>query len=266
MGPRQLDPKALLKYEYASAPTKAKQIGQMLIGLNSSYLDTFDGLDEIGKIIGGKQSQYSTLENKGKRTNHKLEDKNLKMKFSRQHQPVAAILADFKVKVRPPTPTIEDEEDIEVTQAAILIQKTIRGRAEQARMERGLKINQELINELREQYPLTEEDKSKVLAEELENKDQPLEAEERIDEFLARIEGETLGRMLDYLSFELTHSVITPRAQDILQLNEDEREKRQGEKQEKLYIQIGELTRSTVNLYLDQVLLTTVYKARQYMT
>ncbi len=35
--------------------------------------------------------------------------------------------------------------------------------------------------------------------------------EERITAFLARIEGETLGRMLDYLSTELTHALLTPK-------------------------------------------------------
>ena len=34
--------------------------------------------------------------------------------------------------------------------------------------------------------------------------------EEFINSFLERLEGETLGRMLDYLSTELTHSAVSP--------------------------------------------------------
>ena len=37
------------------------------------------------------------------------------------------------------------------------------------------------------------------------------EQEERINAFLDRLEGETLGRMLDYLSTELTHALLTPK-------------------------------------------------------
>lgn len=257
---RQLDPRAMLKYEFASAPTKAKQIGHILGGLTSSYLDTFEGLEEIEKIIGARKSSPASFDKIEKKTGQNV-DKSLKIKTSRQNEPAASILADFKIAVRPQTPTIDEDTDTEVFQAALIIQKTVRGRADQIRLQRELKLNQDLIQELREQYPITPAEQSKGSTQRLENQDEELHAEDRIEEFLSSIESDTLGKMIDYLSFELTHSVITPRAQDILELNQVERDKRQEEKQDQLYSQILQVTRSTVNLYLDQLLLSTVYKA-----
>ena len=254
---RQLDPRALLKYEYASAPTKAKQI---LGGLTSSYLDTFEGLDEIEKIIGARKSSHASFDKIEKKTDQNAE-KSLKIKSNRKNQPATSILEDFKIAVRPQTPTIDEDTDTDVFQAALLIQKTVRGRADQIRMQRELKLNQDLIQELREQYPITPGEQSKGSTQRSENEDEQLQAEDRIEEFLSRIESDTLGKMIDYLSFELTHSVITPRAQDILELDNMERDKRREEKQNQLYSQILQVTRSTVNLYLDQLLLSTVYKA-----
>lgn len=257
---RQLDPRALLKYEYASAPTKAKQIGHILGGLTSSYLDTFEGLDEIEKIIGARKSSHASFDKIEKKTDQNAE-KSLKIKSNRKNQPATSILEDFKIAVRPQTPTIDEDTDTDVFQAALIIQKTVRGRADQIRMQRELKLNQDLIQELREQYPITPGEQSKGSTQRSENEDEQLQAEDRIEEFLSRIESDTLGKMIDYLSFELTHSVITPRAQDILELDNMERDKRREEKQNQLYSQILQVTRSTVNLYLDQLLLSTVYKA-----
>jgi hypothetical protein len=45
--------------------------------------------------------------------------------------------------------------------------------------------------------------------------------EERITAFLDRLEGETLGRMLDYLSTELTHSLLTPKVGEVQAMKQE---------------------------------------------
>ena len=58
-------------------------------------------------------------------------------------------------------------------------------------------------------------------------KESLLSKEDYINSFLDRLEGETLGRMLEYLSSELTDSATQPRARDMMEDTEDTRQQEQ---------------------------------------
>ena len=104
--------------------------------------------------------------------------------------------------------------------------------------------------------------------------------EDYINSFLDRLEGETLGRMMDYLSSELTNSATMLKARDMLEDQEtasgDVDVVRQQE-QEHIFaeiVKVGvithivnvvyivihlQVTQTTVDRYLDDILLQTVY-------
>ena len=84
--------------------------------------------------------------------------------------------------------------------------------------------------------------------------------EDFINAFLDRLEGETLGKMLDYLSCELTHSAITPKARDMMDTSGELQEHRKQEEQDHIFSEIVKVTQSTVDKYLDDILLKTIYK------
>ena len=89
--------------------------------------------------------------------------------------------------------------------------------------------------------------------------------EDYINSFLDRLEGETLGRMLDYLSSELEQSATQVRARDMLHPAEEgdtaDTETQRQEEQEHIFAEIVKVTQSTVDRYLDTILLETVYTA-----
>lgn len=61
--------------------------------------------------------------------------------------------------------------------------------------------------------------------------------EDYINSFLDRLEGETLGRMLEYLSSELTDSATQPRARDMMETDKETEDIRQQE-QEHIFAEI----------------------------
>ena len=91
-------------------------------------------------------------------------------------------------------------------------------------------------------------------------KDNRQSKEDFINAFLDRLEGETLGKMLDYLSCELTHSAMTPSARDMIDKNDEMQEHRKQEEQDHIFSEIVKVTQSTVDKYLDDILLQTIYK------
>ena len=102
--------------------------------------------------------------------------------------------------------------DIDEEQAALLLQKTLKGRSVQLRMLKGRARKQDLIDAMTLENPITAQDAEIVNKRELEGRRAQLEQEslqskeDYINSFLDRLEGETLGKMLDYLSQELTDS------------------------------------------------------------
>lgn len=162
------------------------------------------------------------------------------------------------------TPTVpeEQEQEQDTVQAALLLQKTLRGRAVQLRMAKGRARKTDLIAEMRLENPLTEEEEA-VVADKVQKASRQAsrgaareEKEGFINSFLERLEGETLGRMLDYLSSELAHSAVSPQARDML---EGGAEEHRAKEQDHIFSEIVKVTQSTVDQYLDAILLRTIY-------
>ena len=67
-------------------------------------------------------------------------------------------------KTRPETPSVTEEAElvIDEEQAALLLQKTLRGRAVQLRLMKGRARRQDQIEVMRTEHPVTEEDAAKV--------------------------------------------------------------------------------------------------------
>ena len=107
--------------------------------------------------------------------------------------------------------------DIDEEQAALLLQKTLKGRSVQLRMLKGRARKQDLIDAMMLENPITSQDAEIVNKKVIEGQRAQLEQEslqskeDYINSFLDRLEGETLGRMLDYLSQELTDSATVVR-------------------------------------------------------
>ena len=107
--------------------------------------------------------------------------------------------------------------DIDEEQAALLLQKTLKGRSVQLRMLKGRARKQDLIDAMLLENPITVQDAEIVNKKVIEGQRAQLEQEslqskeDYINSFLDRLEGETLGRMLDYLSQELTDSATVVR-------------------------------------------------------
>ena len=107
--------------------------------------------------------------------------------------------------------------DIDEEQAALLLQKTLKGRSVQLRMLKGRARKQDLIDAMMLENPITFKDAEIVNKKVMEGQRAQLEQEslqskeDYINSFLDRLEGETLGRMLDYLSQELTDSATVVR-------------------------------------------------------
>ena len=98
-----------------------------------------------------------------------------------------------------------------------MLQKTLKGRSVQFRMLKGRERKQDVIDAMLLENPITSQDTEKVNTRVLEGRRAQLEQEslqskeDYINSFLDRLEGETLGRMLDYLSQELTDSATVVR-------------------------------------------------------
>ena len=85
----------------------------------------------------------------------------------------------------------------------------------------------------------------------LKQQDDDERRDAQIEAFLDQIEGETLGEMMNYLSAELQNS------------NAREHHQYHEEEEDKIYDEMTKLTRSTVDRYLDKIILDILYKSAQ---
>ena len=98
-----------------------------------------------------------------------------------------------------------------------MLQKTLKGRSVQFRLLQGRERKQDVSDARWRENPSTSQGTEKVNKRVLEGRRAQLEQEslqskeDYIHSFLDRLEGETLGRMLDYLSQELTDSATVVR-------------------------------------------------------
>lgn len=91
------------------------------------------------------------------------------------------------------------------------------------------------------------------IVDEAESRDSQIEA------FLDQIEGETLGEMMNFLSAELESNACSSNKQEKLNTGLTST----SEEEDKIYDEMTKLTRSTVDRYLDKIILDILYKSAQ---
>ena len=236
----------------------------MVGAVESRYLDTYQGVVALERDRGtvGRLTLHSTATPRPR--DRKEEERK---KPPAKSLSSGSLLKEYRVeKTRPVTPSVpeEAEEDIDSEQAALLLGKTLRGRSVQLRLMKGRARRQDQIEAMRTENPITEEDAIKVQAQvseelRLRTERESLQSkEDYITSFLDRLEGETLGKMLDYLSLQLTDSATNERARDMAG-DTKELELAKQQEQDVIFSEIVKVTQSTVDKYLDDILLETVY-------
>lgn len=129
--------------------------------------------------------------------------------------------------IRPPTPTLEEEEDQEFENAVLLLQRLIRGRAIQNLMFDGKEKRLALIKELRSDEYLRD------MSEELEQ--QTLEQQEKskrdhmTESVVAAASGEVIAGTVDFLSKELIRVREQRRIKALIKKAEEKRRVREAE-------------------------------------
>ncbi|XP_075710842.1 cilia- and flagella-associated protein 91 [Rhinoderma darwinii] len=202
-----------------------------------------------------------------------------KHKSQQVEKPLRFLQKIEKPAPRPATPRVPEppkgDEDKEL--AVIFLQKLIRGRAVQDMMFEGKEKRLELIRELRmthalqvEGQLLKREEKEAALAlqrqRELHQHKSSIE-----DEDLSRLEGQVLSDMFDFLSKELVRlqeerrihafAVLAERHRRLREAEESGRrqvEERRRREEDEIFRQVVNIHQSTVDSYLEDVILSTV--------
>ena len=149
---------------------QAKTLGQLTGSIESRYLDTYNGIMALEKDRGtiSRLTLRSTATPRTAQDAKKTRSRDKKEEAKKppaKTLSTASLLKENKVeKPRPPTPTVPDEseQDIDAEEAALLLQKTIKGRSVQLRILKGRERKQDLINAMLLENPITEEDQQKV--------------------------------------------------------------------------------------------------------
>ncbi|XP_033211672.1 cilia- and flagella-associated protein 91-like isoform X2 [Belonocnema kinseyi] len=180
-----------------------------------------------------------------------------------------------KLQNVPSTPLRVGEKNIEnvLDQSAVLIQKTVRGRAIQFMMFEGRERCRELIKELRSTHALQHHDKkslhkekTKILSLQHEENFRTKQ-ENRLSEILSSLEGKAVSGMLDFLSKELLRLQDERRAHAFALLAERERAKREtaeaGRRQverhrrrelDEIFRQMVKVNQDSVETYLEDII------------
>ena len=136
---------------------------------------------------------------------------------------------------RSPTPTVYDDEHRQSTKLGnIDIEKDI---------EKAKEVRRE-VEKIRADRQKFEVKMSDSFA------DDNVDHEAYVDAFMDEIEGETLGQMLNYLSSELESSTDDRSTDEMLS----------KQNVDKIFDEITKVTQSTVDRYLDTILLDTLYR------
>jgi len=179
---------------------------------------------------------------------------------------------------RPPTPTVDgmeesgspvsmysDIENAEVETAIILLQRLLRGRMVQNMVYDAKEKRQELIEELRsvEQLEGTQEAWEEARASTAKAQHDIAAVESSV----GLLQGDAIGRSLDYLSKELVHCDEEARLRAIMEQAEKTREERESAEtatrteeehrrgqEDQIYLQLHECHQRTVDNYLDVLL------------
>ena len=164
-GKDKLDPEEIVKYEYASAPVKARTVNQMVGAVESRYLETYQGVLALERDPG-TLARLTLQSTATPRARPRKEGERKKPPATRLSS--GSLLKEFRVeKTRPETPSVLEEAELEIDeeQAALLLQKTLRGRAVQLRLMKGRARRQDQIEAMRTEHPVTTEDAAQVRTE-----------------------------------------------------------------------------------------------------
>jgi len=265
--------------------------------VKSRYLSTFNGLLELEASLPSFITQPRARAPKKpasmggvgfiKRSEREAKElfdihmaiKEAKDKGQEETKPLRFLHKVEKPIPRPPTPTVMqpsgDEEDQE--QALIVLQKIIRGRAIQNAMYEEKAERSELIKELRSthalqkaQQQIKKQEKQQVITVQRQRRIHQ-HKESFVDEALSRLEGESIGDMLDFLSKELIRleeerrihafSMLAERRRRIREAEESGRrqvEERRRREEDEIFKQLVKVHQQTVDTYLEDIILNAV--------
>ncbi|XP_063229726.1 cilia- and flagella-associated protein 91-like isoform X1 [Bacillus rossius redtenbacheri] len=203
----------------------------------------------------------------------------LRQKQTEPLPPLRLLVRLEKPLPRPETPGTEgvpDEEE-QVYQAAVLLQKLIKGRAIQTLMHQGRIRCQALIDELKTTHSLTEAGMAEVAQRKLqveslyEQRESSHMEERRRLGVVDAVQGREIGSTLDFLSSELCRLLDERRAHAFALMAERERHRREaaeaGRRQaeearrrehDQMFAQVMKVQQDTVDLYLEDVILESV--------
>ena len=154
---------------------QAKTLGQLTGTIESRYLDTYNGIVALEKDRstvnrltlrsggGPGLTPRSQDVKKGSRSSREKREETKKPPVKTMSS--GSLLKEYKVeKQRPVTPTVPDESEVDIDelQAALLLQKTLKGRSVQLRLMKGRDRKQDLIYAMKLENPITEGDAEKV--------------------------------------------------------------------------------------------------------
>ena len=181
-----------------------------------------------------------------------------------------------KPAVRPPTPSVEDEDQEAEDNglAAVAIQQLIRGRAAQNDMYEGKERRIQLVEELRSTHALRETEKAVVATEQKrllkqrQDDDRVKAQDANTKSVLATHQGENVGNMLDFLSKELVRLQEERRIHAFAMMAERQRRIREAEEsgkrqveearraqQDEVFRQVVKVHQATVDSYLEDLIL-----------
>ncbi|EDV25762.1 uncharacterized protein TRIADDRAFT_55191 [Trichoplax adhaerens] len=266
--------------------------------VKSRHLETYEGLLELEQslpdFVTQPRVQVPKLKYEGKssvarrsaRRQQELKEITdsiaaAKHKAKEPPKPLRFLEKIEKIIPRPPTPTVtppaEGEEEVEL--AVTFLQKLIRGRAIQNMMYEGKEKRVELIDELRsthalqlEQQKMKKNEKQVVLSKQRQHR---LDQHKNfvVNEVMENLQGENIGKMLDYLSKELVRLQEERRIHAFAMLAERERRMREAEEsgmrqieerrrreEDEMFKQVVKVHQDTVDSYLETVILESVQK------
>lgn len=169
---------------------------------------------------------------------------------------------------RPKTPVLEfDDEEDDLENAVITIQKLMRGREKQNDFFIGKERTYELIKELQEvEKVVRREQDLKGKYPELVKEAEDKEEEKLVQNVMENTQAEVVSKALDYLSKELTRQREMERIQVIKTMAEMERRKREARElglrqkeeearaqREQEYTDVARTTHDAIDTYLDQI-------------
>ncbi|KAM3182650.1 hypothetical protein ACTXT7_011889 [Hymenolepis weldensis] len=276
----------------AFIPASQKGDKEDMCRFRSRFLETFEGLSELEKMISDntkniqidiKKTSDCTKDGYLKRHARwqaKLESLHKYMEAQRytDTEPSKPLRYLFKIEkhaTRPTTPSIPETDRLkeEVNVAVLNLQRMIRGRAVQTTMYEFRQRRQLLIAEIRSTHALIKEEQAEKRRQMLQIRTDQTRFEnliyenDKIHEILERMDATILGNMLDLLSKELDRLIVDQRLSELVHRAREERRMREVEEssrrqwelrrrrdQEEFFKQIVKVHQDTADGYFEALI------------